>query len=266
MSFQCTFCSKKYVRKHAFDRHYLLCKNIHYTRTRNDIEYDPSDCMKDTDFEKDIDLPSPVQIYKLILTVLKRQEKIIQDMNQLKKGQQLHFQKLDIVQWLEYNRSPCTTFTHWIEEKLLQVDKKELLDIIFEEKSVQKGFSYILCNIFENIGVTNCPIQAFGHKQDIYVYNTLSEYTTCQHGWIMWSNEHVQQYIQLLHNFIIRCFLDWSRIQQSRIKQDMHFYDRIYVSRQNLIINAKVTVSFVKETIYGKIAQNSKTITAYEVE
>lgn len=266
MSFQCTFCSKKYVRKHAFDRHYLLCKNIHYTRTRKDIDYDPTDCMTDSDFEKEIDLPSPVQIYKLILTVLKRQERIIQDIDRLKKGQHLHFQKLDVVQWLEHNRNPYIAFTHWVENKLLQVDKKEILNTIFEENNIQKGFVCILHDLFKNMDMTNCPIQSFSHKQDIYVYNTLSNDTTSLPEWIIWSNEHIQQYIQLLHNFIIRCFLDWSQQQQSRINQDMHFYECIYVSRQNLIVNAKIATSFMKEKVYDTIVQNSKTITAYKME
>ena len=91
-SHQCTFCGKTYVRKHAFDRHYILCKNMSYARTRLDISHE-SDDLHEPEFEKEVDVPSPMNMYKLILLILQRQDKIIQDIQQLKKGQQIQLRK-----------------------------------------------------------------------------------------------------------------------------------------------------------------------------
>ena len=271
MAYQCTYCGKKYVRKHAFDRHYLLCKNISYARTRNDISYEP-DNLDEPAFEKEIDVPSPINMYKLILTILQRQDKIIQDIEQLKKGQQIQMKKIDTVSWLKYNMNLNTTFSHWIDSKLQTLNGDTILEAIFTNKQLKSGVTEMFHVMFQKD--KEQPIQAFNHKQEIYVREYFDNHNnndndnndndnTDNADWIIWTNECVKLFIKRIHNYIIKEFLRWSDTQKHTFSTDLRYYETIFVPRQNLIITDTIPVSFVHDKIYNIIVQNSDKIVAY---
>jgi hypothetical protein len=258
-SYQCTFCEKKYVRKHAFDRHYLLCKNVSYTRTRRDISYEADD-LTDSDFEKEIDVPSPTNMYKLILTILQRQDKIIQDIQQLKKGQQLQLKKIDTVSWLKHNMNPNTTFLRWTDSKLGILEGCHILETIFTNKQLKSGVTEMFHLMFQKNNQQ--PIQSFNHKQEIYIYDYFDNDNE-NADWIIWTNERVKLFIKRIHNYIIREFLRWSDTQKHIFTTDLQYYETVFVPRQNLIITDTIPISFVHDKIYNIIVQNSDKIVAY---
>lgn len=263
MAYQCTFCGKNYVRKGAFDRHYLLCKNISYARTRNDIscESDNLDA-----FEKEIEVPSPTNMYKLILTILQRQDKMIQDIEQLKKGQQIQLRKIDTVSWLKHNMNPNTTFLHWIDSKLQTLNGDTILEAIFTNKQLKSGVTEMFHSMFQKDKdkEKQQPIQAFNHKQEIYIREHFENEHEHEHAdWMIWTNECVKLFIKRIHNYIIKEFLRWSDTQKHTFSTDLHHYETIFVPRQNLIITDTIPVSFVHDKIYNMIVQNSDKIVAY---
>lgn len=264
-AYECTFCAKKYVRKHAFDKHYLLCKNLSYARTRQDIQPVSTDTTDTTEFEKEVEVPSPLHMYQLLLTVLKRQDDIIQDINKLKRGQDVQMKKLDIVIWLQQTRSLKTTFLSWIDEcidKCISMDKASIiLEHIFEEKNIQVGVSDIFTHIFEGQQMSKIPVQCFTHKNELYIHEYFDHVD--DKNWMICTNEHLKLCLKKIHTCIIRWFLQWSDQQQNKIMCDLHFYEQIYVPRQNIITNGAIPMTFAKDKIYQLIVQNSNTIVAY---
>lgn len=263
-AYECTYCAKKYVRKHSFDKHYLLCKNLSYVRTRQDIQPVSTDATDTTDFEKEIEIPSPLHMYQLLLTVLKRQDGIIQDIKKLKQGQDVQMKKLDIVVWLQQTCTLQHTFLSWIDECIARISADEaslVLDNIFEEKNIQVGVGDIFVRIFGQQQRNKIPVQCFTHKNELYIYECLDN--SEDETWMICTNEQLKLLLKKIHNCIIRWFLHWSDQQQNIIMSDLRFYEQVYVPRQNIITSNNVSMTFIKDKIYHLIVQNSNTIVAY---
>lgn len=263
-AYECTFCAKKYVRKYAFDKHYLLCKNLSYARTRQDIQPISTDTTDTTEFEKEVDVPSPLHMYQLLLTVLKRQDDIIQDINKLKRGQDVQMKKLDIVVWLQQSCTIQNTFLSWIDKSIACISNDEaslILEHIFEEKNIQVGIGDILVRIVEGQHIGKLPVQCFTHKNELYIHEFLDHKE--ETNWMICTNEHLKLCLKKMHTCIIRWFLRWSDQQQNKIMADLRFYENIYVPRQNLITNSTIPMTFAKDKLYHLIVQNSNTIVAY---
>lgn len=265
-AYECTFCAKKYVRKYAFDKHYLLCKNLSYARTRHDIQPIADNTPNSTDFEKEVDIPSPLHMYQLLLTVLKRQDDIIQDINKLKRGQDIQMKKLDVVVWLQQTCPLQDTFISWIDQSIATLGLKDnsILEHIFEEKNIHVGITDIFIRIFEGKDKSKLPLQCFTHKHELYIHEHLDH--TGNKDWMISTHEHLKLCLKKIHNHIIRWFLYWSDQQQNKMMTDLRFYEQIYIPRQNMITNCTVPISFIKDKLYNFCVQNSNTIVAYTPE
>ena len=263
-AYECTFCAKKYVRKHSFDKHYLLCKNLSYARTRQDIQPVSTDTIDTTEFEKEVEIPSPLHMYQLLLTVLKRQDEIIQDIKKLKQGQDVQMKKLDVVVWLQQTCTLQNTFLSWIDECIASISTDTaslILDNIFEEKNIQVGVGDIFVRIFDGQHHSKIPVQCFTHKNELYIHEYMDH--ADDKTWMICNNEQLKLCLKKIHTCIIRWFLHWSDQQKDTIMSDLRFYEQIYVPRQNIITKDAVSMTFIKDKIYHLIVQNSNTIVAY---
>ncbi len=146
MEYECQYCEKIYKRKTMYDKHILICK-INCTSLR-DIE-------KDKDSLDEYDNKT---LSQLVLLLYKR-------VDELEKRQKNNVDKnLNIINWLNENEKPTTSFKCWIQT--IEVNNTTIHNII--KNDYMKGVIELIDSyIYES----DIPIKAFERKKnELYIY------------------------------------------------------------------------------------------------
>jgi hypothetical protein len=113
----CEYCSKSYTRKLYYDRHVICCNlnamaNIQDKRVLEEIN----------------DTPSTRELYLIIQELVKKQNKMEEELKSLRKYTDRVKRNIDVIEWLNSNSSP-SEFNSWRD--LIDVNREEL-DYIFK--------------------------------------------------------------------------------------------------------------------------------------
>jgi len=167
----CNNCYKVYQRDSAFEKHKLSC-----IRSKEDIEN--------------------VNLKDLILELIKKNEKLENDIKELQRWVNTKKKKIIIIDWLNENIKPDFTFSVFIENIIIQVYD---LNIIFETNIID-GIVQIINNYLQTCKV--CPIKSFQQKD-----NTLYIFTDS--GWKLLNNNDYIVFISNIYKNIMTAFKSW---------------------------------------------------------
>ena len=299
----CNICNKKYIRKNAFDKHYLLCKFENDNKIIKSSELKLLDSNLDTcDFNI-----SNQKLYLLILDLSNKYNKLQTDYDELKKYLVQKKKKLNIIEYLNDN---CIidyiTFDDLINNIIFdKLDSNNNIDLtnsrdynniylnyIFENNFIN-GIVKIICELIISLREKKkIGVKVFDQKDEMYIYiNKTSEFNQildedmCENidvdknaneesdkKWIIIDYANFKKFIIKIHKKLINLFSIWQKSVEYKIK-DEHF-NNIYIENMKKILGqSKVGCGShgdiyltIKHKLQKTLSENIKNIISLEFE
>ncbi len=288
---KCNICSKQYIRKDAFDKHYLLC-NFNFEKSRSELTYNG----------ENLTAPniSNEKIYLLLIDLSNKYNKLQSDYDELKKFVITKRKKINILDFLNEN---CITyasidFDSYIDYILSNIMicgsylkgerdyYNEYLNLIFENDFIN-GIVRILSKIIINERDKKIlPIKVFEQKDEIFIlkkkfiYNNNDnndDNNNCllNEGELKWETinyENFKNLIQKIHKKIINLFTIWQESMKYKMKDDK--FNDIYLSNMKKMLGqSKIGCGThgdiyltIKTKLQKAIGENFKNIVSIELE
>lgn len=197
------FCNKSYNIKYYYERHVLLCRFLHKSKTERQIEMEPTDTkMTDT------------QSNKLMINILYEFEKMKSEMKKMKDEIRLlkKRQKIHLEQWLNSSNGPVPEKTgrEWFQS--IPVLNRHL-EIIFT-KDLLSGIIECLKDAIETYDMNELPCCAFIQKQNtLYFYDKKERNLVLPDinagKWYILSKEDIQSILHSLSHRFLQLFLKY---------------------------------------------------------
>ena len=275
-NWECCICSKKYLRKNAYDKHLLLCR----------FENEKSN------FDKTYKSPniSNEKLYLLLVDLSNKYDKLQKDYDELKKYVVMKKKKIDILEYLNSNYiddydMDFDAFIDYITNTLMNIGyyqnksrKSQENDIDFSNLYLNyifdlnfiNGIVKILTDIFlSEREKKNIPIKVFNQKDAIYI---LIKDDSELKKWILMDNIQFKEFITRIHKKIINLFSIWQKSIEYKIK-DEHF-NRIYLDNMKKMLGqSKIGCGShgdinltIKNRLQKNIAENFRNLISFEIE
>lgn len=299
----CNICNKKYIRKNAFDKHYLLCK------LENDNKIIKSSELKSLDSNLDtcnFNI-SNQKLYLLIIDLSNKYNKLQTDYDELKKYVVQKKKKLNIIEYLNEN---CIidyiTFDDLINNIIFNKldnnnivltnnrDKNNVdltngrdynniyLNYVFENNFIN-GIVKIICELIISLREKKkIGVKVFHQKDEMYIYiDKTSEFNQIldeecdkefDKKWIIIDYANFKKFIIKIHKKLINLFSIWQKSVEYKIK-DEHF-NNIYIENMKKILGqSKVGCGShgdiyltIKHKLQKALSENIKNIISLEFE
>lgn len=261
--YKCIYCNKCYVRKSAYNNHTLTCK---FNRTIRNLNIDDSEILfpnheDKSDSYNNVDFIKPQysneNIYKLLINLYNKYEKLESDYDELKKYVVQTKNKIDVIEYLN-NNYDCASFTYRDFINTIKIDIDDL-EIIFK-KDFAEGIKEIFIKNLNKHDTNILPIKAFCHKDgSLYIYYEESK-------WIIISYQEFVHTIKFLEKQILPLFLDWKIANEKIINEEQ--FSQIYVINMKKVIASNFdkhnVYNLIKNKIYKEIKLDLKKIINYE--
>ena len=157
----CDCCGKEYKRKSNYDRHFHLCKVIYEAKKK--------DKRKDKEFEElDEELPSQKQMYKMLLELALKYNKLEEKVDLMNKWVDKTKKKINVLDWLNTssNLKPEIIFDN-LADSITIIDSD--LDLLFNSNFYDMLNEIFIRNIY-NKDESEISLFAFIQKTNtIYV-------------------------------------------------------------------------------------------------
>ena len=261
ITYCCTYCNKKYVRKFAFNNHLAKCKlNKNITlvlSTNNDYKMQ---------YNKNI---SNETIFSMLLDLTSKYDKLQDDYNELKKHINVVKNKISILDYLNTNYQNLTLdFMEFT--KLISIGLEEI-DIIFKKDYVE-GILEIINNNIDNIdnitdktgtknNTNSLPIRAFNQKDNcLYIY--LKKYNS----WKLMKADEFCNYVHYFNKNILNIFGRWN--ENAKLNMKHEDYSDLYVVNMKKVIGGnfekKNINNLLKNKLYKHLKVDLKKVVTYE--
>ena len=247
---ECNICSKQYIRKDAFDKHYLLC-NFNFEKYRSELKYNG----------ENLTAPniSNEKIYLLLVDLSNKYNKLQADYDELKKFVITKRKKINIVDYLNNNCITCGSidFDSYIEYIISEIMihgvynngqkdyDNEYLNLIFENDFIN-GMVRILSKIIINEREKKLlPIKVFQQKDEIYVLRQGNDESQGEGEgedemyWETMKYDDFKLFIQKIHKKIINLFTIWQKSLEYKMK-DEKFNDIYLANMKKMLGQSKV--------------------------
>lgn len=223
MVFCCSACNKEFKTKLNFDKHSVLCdfKQKSIKHQELDIEFDK-------------ELPNPQTMYKLLLDLGIKYNKLEDKYNEINKFVSNKKRKVDVVQWLNTNKKPTTTFVRLIDCITISAADIELL--------TQETPHDILVKILNrSIYFETTPVTAFVEKNNLlYVYDNES--------WSEMKREQLINFLNMVQFKMSKTLFEMKRAN----KQDILGNDAT-ATRFDKITNKLMSIDFENGALFSRI-------------
>lgn len=235
-TYKCSHCTKIYTRKIYYDRHIICCS----LKAMADVgDRSALDQQNDT--------PSTKELYMIIQELVKKQNKMEEELKSLRRYTDRVKRNINVIEWLNSNSSPIE-YSSWRD--LIKIKRNEL-EYIFSN-----GLFHGIINIFKN-NLSNDqenPIKSFEHKK-----NTLFVY---KNGlWDSMDSDDFKKLIRMVNQKIIQEFNAWTLEKTEDDQLKKYPYDE-YVIR---IFSNTLKDSEIKTKIYDYLKISIKNINKIEI-
>jgi hypothetical protein len=235
--FDCSICSKAYLRKSSYDKHRILCEFKLKSKTEIKI-----------DNEEQADIPSYIQLVKIVQELTLKLNNMEEKMEEMQKWVDKKKKKINIVKWLNdtYNteNNNIISFTEW-SSIYLKVDSNDFENLmenslvytiqkIFDKNMIEKDFIY--------------PIKCFTQKQNMfYIYsNSSCKNSSCE--WRQMTFEDLVILLKIIQNKMIKELTIWKTNNQGKFDDN----DKISELFNKAIIKL-MNISFTQDSTFSKI-------------
>lgn len=225
----CSYCGKSYLKKTNLDKHFIICELLNTSKNKNDIE--------DED-----ETPSQKKLYKILLELGNKFNKLEEKVNEMEKWIVKKKKKINIIEWLNTNIIPEAIFGSLNEKITIDYDD---VNYLFENTfidTLNNIFSRTIYNIQEN----KYPIYAFSQKSNTFYY-----YENEELKWSEISKEILIKFLDKIFMKLLKKFSDWKKEHVNEINND----EKLSLLCDKTSIKM-MSVDFKQESIFGKIKSN----------
>jgi hypothetical protein len=257
----CVYCGKSYKLKTNLNKHVVLCEIIDKSRRK-----------KTTIIEEEDILPSQSQMYKMIVELTLKYNKLEQKMELMSKFVEKKKKKVNVLDWLESNIKPEFIFDNLHEN--INIFENDI-NMLFNNNFMDV-FNFILTReLFEHKNKDVYPIFAFIQKQNVvYIYGTNTNNTNNKNSandmsWYEISKPTLISILNKLQNKILKLLIEWKKNNQEQINNSdkiSEMYNKALMKLMIIDFKNDTIYSKVKSLIYNKMKNDIKSLVEYEFE
>ncbi len=256
----CEYCSKRYVRKGAYQHHILICK----LSKKDSKEY--TENLEQTTMQK---IPSQKELYKIVIDLNNKYERLEREYHELKRYVNNKRRQIDIIEWLNQNCHLEMSFSDIFMN--IELDKNDILKVF--ELDYVKGVCDIIVSFMETVKQRfqsgEVPLRAFVQKDSVlYVYDLCDNDLDGDSGykWQVLSSEVLSRFVRIIDYQLMRLFREWHTETERGMNEDR--FNELYIKNLKTITGGNFR-DFEKNTkirnnIYRSIRQNLKSIMVYD--
>jgi len=190
-------CGKKFKTYNGLRSHSYICQLTNSKTTEQNIS----------------EIPSQGEIWKMVSKLIRDNEKMKKEIQQLRSSVLYQQRKIPVMQLLKDKCRPKQTYESWIKNGI-NLDNN-VLNLVFDDGQI-RGAIAALENSIERLDERDMFIRAFNHKRDIvYIYK--------KSGWVIMSTQDLEQIWKLLVAKLIKKFNIWEK--EPHIIKMMKTYD-----------------------------------------
>ena len=278
--YKCDYCNKEYIRKSNYNTHLNSCKLYNYCRARNNFCNGNSDgdgnSNSDSNSVLEIDKMdiTTENIFKMLIILHNKYEKLEADYSELKKFVNVTKNKIDILEYLNQNcvsQFENNCFDTFMNAMIIDND---CLDFVFKKDYIDGVYDIIVSNIQRIKDKSlNIPIKCFNQKDGIlYVFERgFGERGFVERGsgsWIIMDGEYFKKLIKHIDKKLLMLFLEWKLHMESTL--DAETYSEIYIKNMKKVIGGNFVKKhtnismIIKNKLYKHLRVDIKNITTYE--
>ena len=224
----CSHCNKEYSykKKAEYERHIVLCELIAMSNKKKDIE-------------EDEDIPSVLELYKIIRELSIQNKKLCEKVNTLEKIVQrgVSVKKVDILERVNHQKSkvPLETYNEWVRD--FEITEDDIENLITEQ------ITLVICNIVsrnvkeDNIPIISSDVVIDKKKNVIYIYDLVNSNFSISPSsspdqishimmpeWIKMEAVHFMRMICTIYKSLLTCLqTKWKETNHGR-----YLFDELY--------------------------------------
>ena len=233
----CGYCGKEYTRHISYSKHILVCEIL------QDISKREEKCQN----EETTNIPSQIELYKIIQELAFKQVKLEEQIKKL----QTKKQKIKVVDWLNKNRTPSISFNDWIKE--ITIDNS-IIEMIFNDNIVQT-INTILMNKIKSTSENKSPVYGFIQKSNLlYIYVPETDDSKC---WKKITPDEFVDLLKCIDRKLLLAMFAWQKENSKKLSKDdkldtMFSKAMIKISSTSYDINS-IQVSKIRTNLYNNI-------------
>jgi hypothetical protein len=242
--FGCSYCGKNYKTRIYLNKHKVLCETLTRAKNKNKIS-----TPEFTDIEP---LPSQTQMYKIILDLSLKCNRLEEKVNDMQIWMDKKKKKINIIDWLRnYKHIPKQTFLQFQESIQILPEEVELIlnqsylqvfqNIINRIFQSSKEDGYLIYPIFHHL---DKPTTIFIYN-DIYYENNQNQFNNVK--WVEANKEQILGFFKNIHFIFGRAFIQWKQNNQEKINMSENLTDSC--NKANIKI---MGIQFKEDPVYHK--------------
>lgn len=265
--YKCDYCNKEYIRKSSYNTHLNSCKLYNYCRARNNFCNSDGNSNAELEIDK-MDITTE-NIFKMLIILHNKYEKLEADYSELKKFVNVTKNKIDILEYLNQNcvsQFENNCFDTFMNAMIIDND---CLDFVFKKDYIDGVYDIIVSNIHRiKDKFLNIPIKCFNQKDGVlYVFERESNGSASGY-WIIMDGEYFKKLIKHIDKKLLMLFLEWKLHMESTL--DAETYSEIYIKNMKKVIGGNFVKKhtnismIIKNKLYKHLRVDIKNITTYE--
>jgi len=238
----CIHCGKSYKVRANLEKHLILCEITHSKKCKSE--------------EGDDEMPSQKTMYKMIVELAQKYNRLEEKMNEVNKWVVKKKKKVDVKDWLNTTITPEYTFDHLIDKIHIHTADIEYLFVNNIYDTLSEIFSRTIYSFDEH-----CPLHAFIQKPNIlYAFEGV---------WVELSRDRLILFLARVQMKISKVMFEWKQSHRA----DLHasdvlatVYDKATSKLMGTEFKADLTYSRIKNAMYSRLKTDAKTLIEYEFE
>ena len=241
----CVHCGKGYKTRTNMEKHLILCEIVH-KKPRDDDEFENN-------------LPSQKMMYKMILELGQKYNRLEEKMNEVNKWVVKKKKKVDVTEWLNATVKPEYAFDNLIDK------------IIIGEADIEFMFNN---NIYDTLNRVLyygdrddesqiIPLFAFIQKPNIlYAFGS-------EGVWSELPRDKLVRFLNLIQMKLSKVLFEWKKNHRAEINSNdslATIFDKTTSKLMGAEFKKDNTLSRVKNMIYSRLKTDVKTMIEYEFE
>ena len=217
-----------------------------------------------------MELPTQKQMYKIILDLAAKYNRLEEKMDQMTKWVDKKKKKINVLEWLQVNMKPKIAFCDLIDqmvitdtdvETVLAGNFIEMLNEILSHNMFEKSFSNDVSPIF-------CFLQK-ANSIYIYDYDKTLELEDPEPFWKELTRDKIVYFMNKVHIKITRKLTEWRRQLEAENKYSnaqTELYNKTVMKLMAVDFKQDATINKIKGLLYGRMKIDMKTLIEYEFE
>ena len=253
----CNTCDKKYMRKSSLEKHSVLCEFLIKTEREKQIQK-----------QEETDIPSYHQLVNIVQQLSLKYSRLENEMEEMRKWVEKKKKKINVVNWLNTNVIPYTSFHDWVNTISINDEHFQLLmtnnivdcfQAILEEylssQILQPGSGSTL-QIY--------PIKCFSQKQNLF-YIYLSD----GGEWRQMTFEDFMQLFKIIQSKLLKATTEWKQKNKQFIEENDSasiLYNKTLLKLMEISFTRDATFGKIKTNLYNYLKMDLKNLFEYEFE